>query len=319
MVFKAKCLVIGLAVCIISIIIGAQCCAMQPSRIDGEVCAGSQQKYTLSDVINANGTGAGQKILSYLPNLKDLAALHMTCRALCRAWDHERMLPIYGADIKADKLPELKRLLNSMRALNPISLNLSGNNLTVLPEEIKQLTQLRVLNLGGNHLAPAEIAKICTRRPQLQELTLFSNGLTALPEEIKQLTQLRVLRLGSNHLAPEEIAKICTRCPQLQELYLSYNNLTVLPEEIKQLTQLQVLDLSGNNLAPAEIAKICTWCPQLQELDLSSNVLTALPEEIKQLTQLQVLNLKWNNFGAEEREHIRQLLKQSAPNAHVVF
>jgi len=96
-------------------------------------------------------------------------------------------------------------------------LNLSYNNLTHLPVEIGQLTQLTILNLSLNKL-------------------------TQLPVEIRHLTQLTTLNLSYNKLThlPVEIGQLA----QLTTLYLSYNKLTYLPVEIGQLTQLTTLDLT---------------------------------------------------------------------------
>ncbi len=315
MVFKTKHIAMSFALCI-GMIINARCCAMQ-------------QTYTLANVINNAGAGAGQKILSYLPQLKDQSAVHAAGRDFRYVWDHKRPLIITHEDIINNKLPVFIRLLNAMKARNPIALDLAYGQLETLPAEIISLAQtvegtdllkqVRILNLCANSLPASEIAKICTWCPQLQELNLSCNKLETLPQEIKLLTNLQVLNLGGNRFVPAEIAKICTWRPLLQELYLYYNDLTALPEEIKLLTQLRVLDVSDNYLAPTEITKICIGCPQLQDLDLSSNDLQTLPEEIKQLTHLRDLDLDDNNFSLEKEEHIRQLVEQSAPNARVDF
>lgn len=305
MVYKTQtllaCLLIGgLAIA------DSQCCEMNAANQDNKFVE-IVQKGAPSELI-----------LSLLPALRDLSALHKTSRALSHVWDHERMLCITSADISGNKLLALKALLDSIiKPTNPISLDLAHNDLATLPEEVRQFTRLRVLYLGHNQIAHAELAKICDCT-LLQELDLSSNNLSALPEELKQLSQLRVLYLMFNQITPAELVKIC-KCAQLQELILTGNNLTALPEELKQLTQLRILNLVLNNITPADIAKICRWFPRLQKLYLCGNNLESLPEEIRQLTQLQHLDLSGNHFSAEEQEHIRQLMKQSAPNCNVSF
>ena len=144
-------------------------------------------------------------------------------------------------------------------------LDLSYNNLTQLPVEIGQLTQLTILYLSNNNIThlPVEIGQLT----QLTELYLDYNKLNQLPVEIGQLTQLT-------------------------ELDLNYNKLTQLPVEIGQLTQLTELNLSGNILThlPVEIGQLT----QLTILYLDYNNLNQLPVEIGQLTQLTKLYLPGN-------------------------
>ena len=107
-------------------------------------------------------------------------------------------------------------------------LDLSGNQLTSVPEALGQLSQL-------------------------QRLDLSSNRLTSVPEALGQLSQLQRLDLSSNRLTsvPEALGQLS----QLQQLYLSDNQLTSVPEALGQLSQLQVLDLHGNPALelPAEV------------------------------------------------------------------
>ncbi|WP_052435982.1 leucine-rich repeat domain-containing protein [Neochlamydia sp. EPS4] len=179
-------------------------------------------------------------------------------------------------------------------------LRLDSNQLTAIPTSIGQLSQLHRLVLNFNQLnaLPVEIGQLS----QLQELSLNGNWLTTIPVEIGRLSYLQMLLLKDNHLTalPVEIGQLS----QLQQLDLSSNQLTAIPAAIGQLSHLQVLGLSNNHLAavPAEIGQLSP----LQQLDLSSNQLTAIPAAIGQLSHLQVLGLS-NNYLAALPAEIGQL------------
>jgi Leucine-rich repeat (LRR) protein/GTPase SAR1 family protein len=217
-------------------------------------------------------------------------------------WKGERM----GRD-------EALRAIATAAQTGATELDLAGYDLTELPPEIGQLTQLATLILGkytpgkyaGNELKilPSEIGLL----KNLQVLAITGNWvhkyfpsktpgnqLSALPPEIVQLTQLTQLDLSANQLSalPPEIVQLT----QLTQLDLSANQLSALPPEIVQLTQLTQLDLSANQLSalPPEIVQLT----QLTQLDLSANQLSALPPEIVQLTQLTQLDLSANQLSA---------------------
>ncbi|KIC74908.1 hypothetical protein DB41_IB00410 [Neochlamydia sp. TUME1] len=174
---------------------------------------------------------------------------------------------------------------------NIIKLDLDDElDLTILPPEIWQLSQLEWLNLSNNQLTTLspEIGQLS----QLQSLWLHNNQLTAIPAEIGQLTKLEVLNLGDNQLTaiPAEIGQLT----KLQGLALGFNQLTIIPAEIGQLSHLHMLHLGDNQLTiiPAEIGQLS----QLQSLDLSNNQLTIIPAEIGQLSQLTSLDLSNNQL-----------------------
>jgi Leucine-rich repeat (LRR) protein len=68
------------------------------------------------------------------------------------------------------------------------SLDLSNKQLTELPPEITQLTELQHLDLRGNQLKalPLDIGPLTA----LRHLNLRANEITTLPPEIEQLTAL---------------------------------------------------------------------------------------------------------------------------------
>ena len=173
---------------------------------------------------------------------------------------------------------ETLRLLGGSYELGPLiaairmngtltTLDLSHNELNVLPAEIGQLVGLNDLNLSGNELTllPVEIGQL----GGLEMLDLSRNKLTSLPVEVGQLTGL-------------------------EQLDLSHNQLTLLPNEVGQLGGLKGLNLSSNRLAslPAEVGQL----GGLTNLDLSDNKLTLLPAEIGLLVGLTDLNLSRNQL-----------------------
>ncbi len=125
---------------------------------------------------------------------------------------------------------ELLRVIEEAKASGMTKLNLNGDNLTILPPEIGQLSNL-------------------------QWLLLWNNKLTALPPELFQFTSLTGLDLSYNQLTtlPPEIGQLTS----LTKLVLSHNQLTTLPPEICLLPNLKELYLEGNPLIapPPEIAR----------------------------------------------------------------
>jgi hypothetical protein len=193
-------------------------------------------------------------------------------------------------DLSGNQLTELPESLGRLTQLQ--SLDLSVNKVKALPEWLGRLTQLQWLDLTGNRLtALPEWLGLLT---QLQKLNLGQNQLTALPESLGLLRQLQVLDLTGNRLTglPESLGRLT----QLQELYLGDNPLTALPESLDQLTQLQALDLMGNQLKalPESLGRLT----QLQSLSIAANQLTALPAWVGRLTQLQSLYLMGNQLTA---------------------
>ncbi|KAB2946425.1 COR domain-containing protein [Candidatus Methanoperedens sp. BLZ2] len=153
-------------------------------------------------------------------------------------------------------------------------LDLSGYQLSSLPPEIGNLTNLTELNLMENQLSslPPEIGNLTN----LTELNLYENKLSSLPPEIGNLTNLIGLSLGENKLSslPPEIGNLTN----LTGLFLEGNQLSSLPPEIGNLTNLTGLYLYGNKLRslPPELSKLMN----LTMLDLENNPLESPPPEI---------------------------------------
>jgi Leucine-rich repeat (LRR) protein len=153
-------------------------------------------------------------------------------------------------------------------------LTLTNKNLTVLPSEIGNLTNLIFLHLDDNRLTsiPKEIGNLTN----LIGLYLSKNELTSIPTEIGNLTNLSSLSLSFNQLTsiPTEIGNLSN----LTYLALNSNQLTSIPTEIGNLTNLTYLALNSNQLIsiPASIGNLIN----LTELDLHSNQLSCLPQAV---------------------------------------
>ena len=141
-------------------------------------------------------------------------------------------------------------------------LNLSHLELSSLPAEIGQLTQLRKLNLSYNSLntLPPEIGQLC----QLTRLNLDDNKLSSLPAEIWQLTELQKLRLSDNSLntLPPEIGNLSN----LKDLRIMQNPaLSELPMSLGQIPDLTHLSIDGTLIPREQRDGILESCKALRD------------------------------------------------------
>ena len=130
-----------------------------------------------------------------------------------------------------------------------ISLDLSGNNLASLPDNMfDNFTDLRYLNLSDNNLLslPAHVFDNLT---ELRDLNLRNTGLSSLPDFVfDKLVNLNYLDLEANNLSRLP-AGVFDKLTKLTVLDLGYNNLSSLDADVfKHLTSLEFLDLFSNGL-----------------------------------------------------------------------
>ena len=112
-------------------------------------------------------------------------------------------------------------------------LDLSGNALDRLPEELTQLPHLRVLFCSGNRFT--RLPPVLGRCAKLSMVGFKANRIAEVPAEALP-PELRWLILTDNALEalPEEIG----RCTQLQKLMLAGNRLSLLPETLRKCRRL---------------------------------------------------------------------------------
>ena len=157
--------------------------------------------------------------------------------------------------------PEVFDLASSLEVLN-----LSGNQLTSLPNDLPRLKRLKVIFCSDNpfvHLP--EVLGACTSLqivgfkanqitqvpgaalpPALRWLILTDNALQKMPAELGERPALQKLMLAGNRLLtlPDSLAQ--AHCLEL--IRLAANQLTQLPAWLTQLPRLAWLALAGNPL-----------------------------------------------------------------------
>jgi Leucine-rich repeat (LRR) protein len=146
--------------------------------------------------------------------------------------------------IQNDTTDEAQMRIRICRQNHAHSLDLSSLNLEYIPDEIKDLAYLKILNLSENNLT--ELPDFIYSNIHLECLDLSYNRITALPDAIESLTSLEILNVRCNELAelPETIGKLV----MLTSLDISHNRLAALPETVDKLTLLEQCNIRGNNL-----------------------------------------------------------------------
>lgn len=143
-------------------------------------------------------------------------------------------------------------------------LNLSGNRLSELPEDLSRLHKLRILFCSDNAFTvlPASIGRCAN----LEMVGFKANRIQRLPAEALP-SKLRWLILTDNQLeaVPAEIG----RCPRLQKLMLAGNRLRALPESLADCHQLGLLRIAANRLP--ELPQWLVSMPRLTWLAFAGN------------------------------------------------
>ncbi|MGD1858135.1 MAG: leucine-rich repeat domain-containing protein, partial [Leptolyngbyaceae cyanobacterium] len=145
---------------------------------------------------------------------------------------------------------ELLALIEQAAAEGWTELDLSGQELTELPEEIGKLLQLERLILGkakkdnrGNQQWDFQYIN----GDQKPVALVDGNQLTRLPKNISHLKNLRYLDLSGNRW--ESLSDGIGYLAQLETLIALTCGLTEIPDSLAQLTSLQILNLGCNQIS----------------------------------------------------------------------
>ncbi|XP_035665248.1 leucine-rich repeat receptor-like protein kinase PEPR1 [Branchiostoma floridae] len=166
-----------------------------------------------------------------------------------------------------------------------LKLDLSNQDLTSIPEEVFDITDLEFLDVSNNKLS--SIPEAIGRLQKLYRLDADGNMLKSLPQAIGSLQKLTHLYVYRNKLAnlPPGIEKL----QKLTLLSIFDNQLTKVPPGVCMLPSLEVLDASNNKLStfPPGVEKL----QKLRELGIDGNQLTEVPPGVFLLPNLEVLDV----------------------------
>lgn len=146
-------------------------------------------------------------------------------------------------------------------------LNLSGNALNSLPDDLHRLTHLRVLFCSDNRF-------------------------TELPACLGRCTALTMVGFKANRIVDVPAAALP---PQLRWLILTDNRIETLPSELGERPALQKLMLAGNRLR--SLPESLRHCHQLELLRIAANQLDELP-----LWLLTLPSLTWLAYAGNPLE-----------------
>jgi len=152
--------------------------------------------------------------------------------------------------------------------------------LTELPREVFDLADsLEILNLTGNQLG--DLPDDLPRLKRLRILFCSHNAFTHLPAVLGACPSLSMVGFRANQIETVDAASFA---PSLRWLILTENRIRELPASLGACAQMQKLMLAGNRITdlPEELAA----CANLEMLRIASNDLPSLPPWLLQMPRL---------------------------------
>jgi len=172
-------------------------------------------------------------------------------------------------------------------------LDLSGNALSALPDDLSRLHRLRILFASGNRFT--EFPDVLGTCAQLDMIGFKANRIRTVPRDSLPRA-LRWLILTDNEIdaLPADIG----HCSRLQKLMLAGNRLRALPAEMAACRSLELVRLSANRLdaLPEWLLRL----PRVAWLASAGNPFGAVPEAAASAEQ-GVTDIDWTSLACEEK------------------
>ena len=245
-----------------------------------------------------------------------------------------KVLNLGGNNMTGQVAEDLANVIKNNSGLEELHLyeNDLKSSATVILQALKENSQLKVLNLGGNNMTgqvAEDLANVIKNNSGLEELHLYENDLkssaTVILQALKENYQLKVLNLGGNNMTgqvAEDLANVIKNNSGLEELHLYENDLkssaTVILQALKENYQLKVLNFNSNNMTgqvAEDLANAIKNNTSLEELYLSQNDLrssaTVILQALKENSQLKRLHLNNNNMTGKVAEDLANVVKNN--------
>lgn len=172
-------------------------------------------------------------------------------------------------------------------------LNLSGNNLSALPNDLTRLTKLKVIFCSDNQFT--HVPEILGQCPELSMIGFKSNQISTLTSDALP-SKLQWLILTDNQL--DRLPAALGRCSNLQKLMLAGNKLSHLPDEMATCNKLELLRISANRfeLLPEWLLSL----PRLAWLAFAGNPLCN-EHEAAQHANHPISQIDWSKIQLQQK------------------
>lgn len=202
----------------------------------------------------------------------------------------ELMNQITGLFFKLEDHRNLDRLLDDAFRHQSDRLYISGHRLTELPERIRELTELRELEIFEQDLY--RLPGVLFELSKLERLRIMTADLEEIPAAIAKLKNLRTLSISCGS---SDRPAAGWRVKPKEEIRLNR-----IPPEIGELAQLEHLTICYTSIKalPPELAKL----KRLKSLDIGFSMVKQKPDFLNDMKELQYVMLPQDHFGGMNEE-----------------
>ena len=194
-------------------------------------------------------------------------------------------------------------------------LDLGGNQLSSLPEDLPRFTQLKILFASNNPFS--ELPEVLGKCPALEMIGFKSCQIRTVSAKALP-PKLRWLILTDNQIS--QLPEAFAHTPNLQKLALACNRLKALPESLAQCQRLELIRISANQLP--SFPEVLMHMPSLAWCAFSGNPFcqTPLTENELLLSELEAFELKeLLGEGASGHIYLAEELERGTHKAVKIF